>query len=581
MYFWRSKKNTAAAAPAATGVVEAADAAASDAVEALDAAAPSAESPGVDEDMSGDEAATLEFATTDELEPFDGWLGQNHVVTAIQSALGTAAPGYNVCVLSASGFGARTAVARLLKERAARMPRPPDWAYVHNFEDPRSPLLLRLPAGRARPLANGMIEALSELCVTVPSALESESFTAGRNQIMQAHRASHDAVLTALSQKAANQNIALLRTPNGYGLAPMHDGKVVKPAVFAQLPHGMRSDIEVRIAALQTELASALEQSPQEARAQHQDLLALRDVYAQQTVDAAFGRLEAGTQDAPEAAAFLMAAKASLVRNCDLFLGTRDSRAGGEPGPAHLAHDARFQPYLVNAFICQPIGAAAGVPVLELSAAMPALGQVATAASAPVDGAHMTLWPGVMHRANGGYILVEAAELEQAPDMAAALKHALLTGEVHAQHPVVAAAPMPVSVKVVLLADEASYERLCDSDPAFASLFKITVRCAERMDRTAEAEASFARWIAGLIARDQRSPLTVDAVAELIGDSARRAGQDDALSLAEDAIADVLSEAHHLALHEDAEVIDAVHIERVFAERAARLMPRPAKGASA
>ena len=123
---------------------------------------------------------------------------------------------------------------------------------------------------------------------------------------------------------------------------------------------------------------------------------------------------------------------------------------------------------------------------------------------------------------------------------------------------------------VVLLTDEAGLQRLQERDADFLSLFGVSLRCAQSLEHTVASEKAFTRWIAGLVARDHRLPLTAAAVQALICDSARRAAKSGALSLAQDALTQVLAEAHAGALLAEDKVIDAGHIQHVFAQRASR-----------
>jgi AAA domain len=419
---------------------------------------------------------------------------------------------------------------------------------------------LQLPAGHGAILADGVIEALCELCVTVPAAFESDTCKLQRRQSSDAHRAAQDTAIAPLQLKAADQNIAFLRTPNGFGLAPMHDGKVVKPAVFAQLPAGMRSDIETRLALLQTELASVLAHAPERLREHQLALLALRNSQAQRAVDTAFETLVRRFESEDGVVQFLDAAKAKLVRNCDVFI--RDAASPGcEPGPSSIACDPRFQPYLVTV-MTPPRGRDSHAPIAEFG-------------DAPASS--------FLH-ASGGYLLIEADRFEHAPAAFRALRQAMMSHKIPAERGL---CHVPFQVNAVLLADEAAYHRLSKADPAFISLFKVTTRCAERIKRTPENEKAFANRIAELVARDKRMPLTAAAVSALIADGVSRAGSavgsdaGDWLSLDEESLVGVLVEAHHGALQAEDKIIDAGHIQHVFAQRAARLPLPPDKTNSA
>ena len=416
-----------------------------------------------------------------------------------------------------------------------------------------------------------MLDALSELSATLPAAFESEDFKTRSQLVAKAIRAASDTALDSLQHKAAVQNIALLRTPNGFGLAPMHDGKVVKPAVFAQLPHAMRSDIESRVGELQTELASVLAQTPQAIRDQHAQVLELRQMQARPVVSAAFQKLEREFSDGAPLRLYFEGAKKSLIENCDLFLSGSKTGTTGVRGPLSIAHDARLQTYLVTV-MTERQSDTAGAPVVELSHSLvPDLGLAQNVGMADSQ-SQLTIVANALHAANGGALLVAASDLDHSAPGYRALKHALTAHDI--QLPKTANRPvlLPLKIKAVLIATEADYKRLCAADPDFTSLFKITVRCAERFESTAANDMAYAERLAGLLAREKRLPLTAAAVGAIIDDSARRSGHKGSLSLAEDMLCDILVEADYGARQEGAKVIDTDHIKRVLAQRAERFI---------
>ena len=177
--------------------------------------------------------ATLGFATTAELEPISGLIGQDRALRAIEFGANMKANDYNIFVLGPPASGKTTAVRAFLTEKAVALPAPPDWVYVYNFENPNRPRALKLPVGRARLLEKSMVAAIDELRVTLPSAFEGEESQTRRRSIEQQFRATQEEQFEALSRRAQAQNIAILRTPTGFGMAPMHEGKVVKPETFA------------------------------------------------------------------------------------------------------------------------------------------------------------------------------------------------------------------------------------------------------------------------------------------------------------------------------------------------------------
>ena len=79
----------------------------------------------------------------------DVGFGQQRALKALHTALDIHASGYHVFAAGENGLGKRTVISRLLQRIAADAPTPDDWVYVYNFADPRTPQALRLPSGQA------------------------------------------------------------------------------------------------------------------------------------------------------------------------------------------------------------------------------------------------------------------------------------------------------------------------------------------------------------------------------------------------------------------------------------------------
>ena len=150
--------------------------------------------------------------------------------------------GYNLFVLGPDGGGKHEAVTRFLATVAARQKAPSDWAYVNNFQAPNKPIVLEIAAGSARVLKEGMGRLVEELKATVPSVLESEEYQNRRQSIDEEYRERQEQSFEALREKAEGEGIALLRTPAGFALAPVHrgdghEGEVLKPKSSISSPN--------------------------------------------------------------------------------------------------------------------------------------------------------------------------------------------------------------------------------------------------------------------------------------------------------------------------------------------------------
>ena len=301
--------------------------------------------------------ATLGFKTTAELEPISGLIGQDRALRAIEFGADMKANDFNIFVLGPPASGKTTAMRAFLAEKAAALPAPFDWVYVYNFENSNRPRALKLPAGRAKVLEKGMVAAIDELRTTLPAMFEGEDYQTRRRSIDQEFRSGQDEAFEVVNRKAQAQNIAIMRTPTGFGMAPMHEGKVVKPEVFNALPEDMRKGVEAKIEALQKELEQILQAVPKSDKVRRARLSELNEDVANFAVIEALDDIKAAFADVAEVLVHLEAAHKDLVRNVGLFLATSEDESQIVKQPVDTSRDPRFRRYMINVVVSNGEGA--------------------------------------------------------------------------------------------------------------------------------------------------------------------------------------------------------------------------------
>jgi lon-related putative ATP-dependent protease len=506
------------------------------------------------------DAAKLGFKTTDELEPASGLIGQDRALKAIQFGANIKSYDFNIFVLGPAASGKTTAVKAHLGPKAAEAPTPTDWVYVYNFENPNRPKALQLPHGRGKALARGMVATLDELRSVVPARFESEDYQVRRRAIDEQFRSGQEEALEALNTKAQSLNIAILRTPTGFTMAPMHEGKVVKPEVFNALPETMRKEVESKIEALQKELASILERMPKIDKERRAQLSELNEDVAKHAVDAALDDLLASFTDVPTALDYIRVAGRDLIHNVALFLSTGEEENVVVKRPLDTAHDARFRRYMVNVMVSNGDGAPAGAPVVEelnpthgnLIGRVEHIAQMGTLVTD-----FLLIKPGALHRANGGYLLIDVRKVLLSPFAWEALKRAIKTREIRIEAMGEASGfsmvstqtldpePIPLDVRVVLFGDRELYYTLSAADPDFWRLFKVQADFDDSIARSTENDHAYARLIASIVKEHGLKPFDASGVARLIDEGARLADDRDKLSIEIGRIADIAREADY------------------------------------
>ncbi len=518
--------------------------------------------------------ATLGFATTDDIEPLDRPLGQDRAVAAVRFAIGIRAEGYNLYALGPQGTGKLWMVRQFLERAAAEWPVPDDWVYVNDFQNPHRPRALRLPAGGARALRDAMQHLVEDLAAALPAAFEGDEYRTRRQAIDEEFKERQETAIGEVQKQAAEHNVALIRTPVGLALAPMKAGEVLSPDEFAKLDEGVQHRFKQDMEALQERLESVLKSIPQWERQRRDRVRELERDIAAWVVGHAMEELFQRYREAAAVTAHLEAVRDDVVENFRDFLeadGDGDKPLAGR----RREPESPFRRYQVNVLVGN--GGGSGAPVvLDDHPTQPNLvGRVEHSAQFGALVTDFTLIkPGSLHRANGGFLIVDARKLLIQPFAYEELKRALKAREIKIESPYQSMGllstvslepePIPLDVKVVLIGEPLLYYMLSEYDPDFAELFKVQADFDYRMDRDQANVTGFARMIAGLVRNEGLRRFEAGAVARVVERAARLAGDGDKLTTHMSGIHDLVREADYWAGAEDAASVAADHVQRAI-----------------
>lgn len=499
-------------------------------------------------------AEAFDFETTESLEPLDAALGQHRALEALELAVGVAQPGFNLFVLGAPETGRFEATLRRVRQLAAGLPAPDRWCYVNNFHDPVRPVALRLPGDTGARLRDDMRQLVEELRSAIPAVLESDEYRSRVEQI-EAHFASlQEQAFGELVEEAQRQGIALLRTPAGFSFAPAREGEVMPHEEFEKLPPSEKERIAQAIRVLQERLERILRQAVGWRREHRDEMKKLNREVTTFAVGHLVDDLVRKYVALPGVVAYLEAVAKDVVENADIFRATPESPQAQQMQADGLPPLRRYQ---VNLLVEDE---AAGAPVVseENPTFQNLIGRVEHVAR---FGALMTdfglIRPGAMHRANGGYLLLDARKLLMQPLAWEALKRTLLTREIRIESPAqqyglistvsLEPQPIPLDLKVVLFGDRMLHALLQAWDPEFVELFKVDADFEDDIVIDDASLPTYARLI-GSLARDAKlPPLGADAVARMIEHAARDAGDRDRVTLHVHRLRDLIAEAAYHA----------------------------------
>jgi lon-related putative ATP-dependent protease len=523
--------------------------------------------------------AALPFHSTAELEPLHGLIGQQRALDATTFGIGMKRGGYNLFVLGAPATGKTTSMRRLLDAAAAEGRPGSDWCYVHNFADPYRPCALELPAGRGRQLRDEMARLVEECKTRLPGLFESEAFEREKSRIMDELAQRQTEAVTELERSARAVGFGVVRTPGGLGVVPALDGEPLTHEQFHALPEASRQRLQEQAQALDERVEATLRrlrQNEREAQQAHARLVA--DTVAAGTRQL-LREVKETFQGLAPVQAYLAKVEDDLVAHAEEF--RREGR--GHPELPFLPPPGAFlDRYRVNVLVDRADARGAPVVFEQNPTHSNLLGRTEHRAHFGTLVTDFTLIkPGALHRANGGYLILEVKDVLRNFMAWESLKKALKSRALRIEAPLaelqavstvsLAPEPIPLAVKVVLIGSPLLYYLLYALDEDFGELFKVKVDFDDSFERSPEHVLLYARFVGGACREDGLRPFAADGVARLVEHGSRLAEDQQRLSARLGLLLDLVRESAYCADRAGHELVTGDDVRRAIAQRTERV----------
>lgn len=514
------------------------------------------------------------FKTTADLEPLEGVLGQDRAVQALHFGISMQRPGYNVFVMGESGTGRFSYTKRHLEEQAKQRPTPADWLYVNHFNEMREPHALQLPPGEGSRFCADISTLIDNLLATFPAVFETPAWQQKKSAIDRCFNRRYDKALDTVEKLALEYNIALYRDSVNIAFTPMFEGKALDEAEFAQRPEAEREKFHADIAVLEEHLNKELSSLPLWKRESSNQLRQLNEETIASALEPLFTPLLQAYAEHACVVAYLNEMHSHLLK-------TVVEQLVDEEHSDALARRLLEEQYSPNLLVGHAPDEGAPVVFESHPTYDNLFGRIEYSSDqGALYTSYRQLRPGALHRANGGYLLLEAEKLLPEPFVWEALKRALHSRQLKMESPLVelgrvAAASLtpediPLQLKVVVIGSRELYYALQDVDPDFQEMFRMLVDFDEDIAITDATLAEYAQLLHTRTSEEHMAPLTAAAVRRLARYSARMAEHQGRISAGLADLFQVVSEADFLRHSSAATVTDAEHIESAIVARVTR-----------
>ena len=533
---------------------------------------------------------SFSFENTQDLDGRIKISGQERAREAIRFGVGMKHNGFNIFALGPAGTGKQTTLEQYLRETASRETVPEDWCYVYNFENMRQPRAISMPAGKACAFRNDMESLIEGLLTVIPGAFSSEEYQEQEKNIKEQLNERQASEIEALEKKASEKNIALIRTPSGFAFAPVKKGEVLNAEQFTRLKPEEKEIIEKEISSLKESMQSIMMQIPKWQRETQEKLKDLNQEVAAFAVKPLFTELKTTYQDHKEITKYLEAVEKDVVEHFDQFFEKEPTSPQLllMPGQGKNTGSRRFNHYRVNVVIDNSKTEGAPVIYEDKPSIQNLVGDIEHQAQMGTLVTDFTLIkPGALHRANGGYLLLDARRLLLEPLAYEALKKAIRTRQIRieslAQLYGMASTvsldpqPVPLQTKIILLGERRLYYLLSAHDPDFNELFKVAADFDDEMDRNQDSHLSYASFISSIVNNEKLKHLDRYAVARIIEYGSRLSGDSGKLSTHIQSITDLVNESNYYATENNHDLITREDVQQAIDARRYRAGRIPGK----
>ncbi len=524
----------------------------------------------------------FKFKTTEELEPIQSGIGQDRGIKALEFGLQVDVKGYNVYLEGPSGVGKTMYTRTYLDKIAPKKKTPSDWCYIYNFNNPNEPIAVALPAGQGKEFRDSMDGFIKEIRKDIQKTFNNDDFEKEKALIKQEFEVKRSALLDKLNEDASKYNFQVKAAQNGIYMMPVVDGKAIEEEEFEKLDASIKQEYEEKSVFVQEQIMQAINQIKEIERQSDKKISEWQSNVALLTVNAHINFLKSKYKRNKKINQFLNDVKQDVLKNVPVFLED-DSNKQAQPqqGPTPHKPDPSLN-YRVNLFIDN--SNLEGAPVVMDSNysyhnIFGSLEYENYYGALKTD--HTMLKPGLMQRANGGYIIFQAKDLLANGMCYEALKKALRVKELSIENAAdqrssmvlvsLKPEPIPLNLKVIIIGNANIYQTLLAMDSDFKKLFKIKVEFEDDALITSENLEKLSQIVHGFCEHEQLPHLDPSGMARLVEYSSKLAGSHHKLSTRFGDLTQVVGEAATWAKLSKSKVVTAEFIDKALAERIERI----------
>lgn len=529
------------------------------------------------------------FESTADLDTIGLVYGQDRGIKALEFGLNVSVKGYNLYLEGPAGVGKTMYTKNYLDVIAKKQKKPTDWCYIYNFENSNEPIAVSLPAGQGKVFKEDMEAFIKDIQVDIKRTFDNDDFEKEKKLIKQEFEDKRNTLLENLNKKTMTQGFSVKATQSGVYMMPVIDGRTIEEQEFEKLDEHIKQQFEEKSATVQEQVFEVLNEIKLIEKESDKKIEEWQSNVALLTINVHISSLKSKYKKHKKITTFLDNIKSDILRNIPLFLV--DENANQKNQNSRPQPETTVKPWLnyrVNLFIDN--SHLEGAPVIMDSnySYHNMFGKLEYENQYGMLKTDYTmLKPGLLHKANGGYIMLQAKDLVSNSICYEALKKALTVKELIIENTIdqrssmvmvsLKPEPIPLDVKVLVVGSSSIYHTLLAVDPDFKKLFKVKVEFEEDAPRTNDNITRLAKFVHSYCSKEEILELDPEAMAKVVEFTSRLAGDQEKLSTKFNEIGEIVGEAATWAKLAKKKIVTKDFIQKALDERIERVKKYDAK----
>lgn len=531
---------------------------------------------------------TLKFETTEEVEPFNGIIGQERALEAIKSAMQIPQKGFNLYISGTLGIGKTSYALSVVNSLSEKMPVPKDYCYINNFENPNEPVAVSLEAGEGMEFKQDMNRFINSIITRINKELTGDMYEKEKKTIVDRYKRAKDNLMHEFDKSTYEKGFKVRNTENGIYFSPVHNGVVLDEKSFKVLDEKTKKYFEEKSPEIQEQTLQVLKELDALDKKCEQVVKEWENNLATFAVTQCMSDLKIKYKKNLKIQNFLYSIQSDVVKNVELFKKNsfeKEMKAMTNPVLMQQMMAAKnqkpWEKYRVNLIINNDRLQHAPVILCKNPNYFDLFGKLEFETSPQGTRTNYSmLKPGLIHKANGGYLIINVRDLLMSAPTWEAFKRVLRNQElsidssrdINQPITVVSLKPeaIPINVQVILIGSEQHYQQLCAMDPDFKKLFKIKADFDDSYDRSKENVKKLVQFIAHVCKKHSLLPLNKSGVKEIIEFSSKCAGNQNKLTAVMQDVSDLLVEANYVATTNKKKVITNEEVKKALESKTKR-----------